>query len=599
MASLSAPREQIGAWADDELAGGLSGLVQLRWLAAAALLLATGLAAGVWRRPIAVVPLVVLGGATLTYNALAQRALTRLNAAPDRSSPAYHRLARLQIALDWAILAAVTFFSGGLASPALFGFLAHIAMVFCLLPHVLRPLWALVVPLVVGVVGIPALVGAWPASAPAREPLYLAGVWVAFALSTGLLAHFSERMAGRLRRREHKLIGLYESMQATALTLDLSEVLNRLAEATARALGCKGAAIRLLDQSGSLLELAAACGLSEAYVDKGPVELTRSRIDQEALSGRTLIVHDAAQEPRLQYREKVVAEGIRSILIAPLIGKRGPVGVLRAYDAEVQRFTDDDAAFLSLIAAQGALAIENAQAYQLLESLDRSKSQFVRMVTHELRSPIQVASSLLNVLEHGYVGTLNEKQADLVDRAFRRLQFLQLLIDDLLDLAAGRADVLATAERGPVALCDVMREVRTRFEEQARAKGIALRVGCPREGLNIWGNRAELDRIMNNLVSNAVKYTQKGEVRILAERGEGLVRIVVSDTGIGIPEEAKPHLFEEFYRAPNAKATNETGTGLGLAIVKDLIERYDGRIEVESQVGVGTTFTITLPTMEE
>jgi len=375
-------------------------------------------------------------------------------------------------------------------------------------------------------------------------------------------------------------------------------VLNRLAEATARALGCKGAAIRLLDKSGSLLELAAACGLSEAYVDKGPVELTRSRIDQEVLSGHTLIVHDAALEPRLQYREKVVAEGIRSILIAPLIGKRGPVGVLRAYDAEAHRFTDDDAAFLSLIAAQGALAIENAQAYQLLESLDRSKSQFVRMVTHELRSPIQVASSLLNVLEHGYVGALNEKQADLVDRAFRRLQFLQLLIDDLLDLAAGRADVLATAERGPVALCDVMREVRLRFEEQARTKGIALRVGCPREGLNIWGNRAELDRIMNNLVSNAVKYTQQGEVRIFAERGEGVVRIVVSDTGIGIPEEAMPHLFEEFYRAPNAKATSETGTGLGLAIVKDLIERYDGRIEVESKVGVGTTFTITLPTVE-
>ena len=78
----------------------------------------------------------------------------------------------------------------------------------------------------------------------------------------------------------------------------------------------------------------------------------------------------------------------------------------------------------SLIAAQGALAIENAQAYQMLENLDKSKSQFVRMVTHELRSPIQVASSLLNVLEHGYVGRFNEKQADLVDRAFRRLQFL-------------------------------------------------------------------------------------------------------------------------------------------------------------------------------
>ena len=94
------------------------------------------------------------------------------------------------------------------------------------------------------------------------------------------------RTSQRMRRREHKLIGLYESVQATALTLDLSEVLNRLAEATARALRCKGAAIRLLDKSGSYLEMAAACGLSEAYVDKGLVDVARSRIDQEALSGR-------------------------------------------------------------------------------------------------------------------------------------------------------------------------------------------------------------------------------------------------------------------------------------------------------------------------
>ena len=104
---------------------------------------------------------------------------------------------------------------------------------------------------------------------------------------------------------------------------------------------------------------------------------------------------------------------------------------------------------------------------------------------------------------------------------------------------------------------------------------------------------------MNNLISNAVKYTEKGEVRIFAERGDGMVRIIVADTGIGIPEDAMSHLFEEFYRAPNAKATNETGTGLGLAIVKDLVERYDGHIEVESKLGAGTTFTITLPTVEK
>jgi two-component system phosphate regulon sensor histidine kinase PhoR len=100
---------------------------------------------------------------------------------------------------------------------------------------------------------------------------------------------------------------------------------------------------------------------------------------------------------------------------------------------------------------------------------------------------------------------------------------------------------------------------------------------------------------MNNLVSNAVKYTRKGEVRVQAERTDGFARIVVSDTGIGIPQDAMPQLFQEFFRAQNAKEIQEKGTGLGLSIIKDLVERYNGTIEVDSVEGQGTTFTLLLP----
>jgi signal transduction histidine kinase len=310
------------------------------------------------------------------------------------------------------------------------------------------------------------------------------------------------------------------------------------------------------------------------------------------------LVRDATRDPRLRYPEKVAAEGIYAILSAPLIGKRGPVGVLRAYGGTAYRFTEDDAAFLTAIAAQGVVAIENAQAYQLLENLDAQKSQFVRIVTHELRSPVQVTSSLLNVLRRGYVGDLNEKQSDLAERAFNRLQFLQTLIDDLLDLAAGKADVLASAERGLVPLNEVLREVHARYEAPAHDKGLVLQCQCPGEALNVWGDKAELDRIVNNLVSNAVKYTRQGEVRVLAQRADGFVRVVVADTGIGIPQDALPSLFEEFFRAKNAKQMQESGTGLGLSIVKDLVERYDGQIKVDSVEGEGTTFTLTLPLAE-
>jgi signal transduction histidine kinase len=219
----------------------------------------------------------------------------------------------------------------------------------------------------------------------------------------------------------------------------------------------------------------------------------------------------------------------------------------------------------------------------------------MNMLTHELRSPVKVTSSLLNVLSRGYVGELNDKQYDLVERARRRIQLLESLIDDLLDLAAGKATESSGANRAPVPLGALLHRVCARYEMLAREKGLSLQCECPANGLSLWGDEEELDRILDNLVSNAVKYTQVGEVRVRAERVQGTARITIADTGIGIPDEALPRLYQEFYRAKNVKALAETGTGLGLAIVKQLVKHYDGQIEVESVEGVGTTFTLHLP----
>jgi signal transduction histidine kinase len=217
------------------------------------------------------------------------------------------------------------------------------------------------------------------------------------------------------------------------------------------------------------------------------------------------------------------------------------------------------------------------------------------VLTHELRSPARVTSSLLNVLSRGYVGELNDRQADLVDRARRRIQVLETLIDDLLDLAAGKADGPAATERTLIQLDELIARVVARYQPLADEKGLSLQVSGLEDGLVVWGDPAELDRILNNLVGNAVKYTQTGSVAVRAERVDGWIRLTVADTGIGIPADAFPRLFEEFFRAGNAKASGETGTGLGLAIVKDLVERYGGRIEVESVEGQGTTFIVLLP----
>jgi signal transduction histidine kinase len=586
--------------AEEELVNSLSWLIDLRWLAGIGVLLATWFCTSILTLKLPALPLYLLGMGLLVYNAGLLGALRWLKRDPTRPVVDYEWFARLQILLDWMAMTLLIYLSGGIESPALYYFLFHITIASLLLPHDQGFVYVTLAPVLVGGLAILEYQGVLPhvtVFEPPRynDPVYAVGVFFFFTSAAYVMAYLSMTISRRLRRREDELAGLYQSVQATTSTLELTQVLDRLAEATTMALRCKGAGIRLLDETSKQLKLAGSYGLSQAYRDKAPIQVSQAEIDQEALSGKTVLVSNAGQDQRLRYPDKVAAEGIHTILSTPLIGKRGPIGVLRAYGNEHQHFSEDDAAFLSAIAAQGAVAIENAQAYQLLEELDKSKSQFIRIVTHELRSPVQVTSSLLNVLGRSYVGELNEQQADLVARARQRLQFLQTLIDDLLDLAAGRVAPVAAGERTQVSLTDIVREVEARFEAPALDKGLTLQADYPAEDLSIWGDRSELDRVVSNLVNNAIKYTDAGEVTLRLARDNGRARITVADTGIGIPEAAQAHLFEEFYRAKNAKVMEKAGTGLGLAIVKDLVERYGGSITVESVENRGTTFIVSLP----
>ena len=600
---MAAPLAPDQSLAEQELVSSLSWLVDLRWLGGLSVLLGTWVAGSLLGLPLPRAALYLLGLGILAYNGLFWWLLRRFEAQPPSSGGGYQWFARLQIGLDWAAMALLVHWTGGIESRVLYFFLFHIIIASLLLPHDRAFLYVALAPLLVGGVAWLEYNHVLPHVAvfqPSRfdDPLYLASRLFFFTAACYVIAYLSMTVSRRLRRREEELAGLYRSVRAATSTLDLPRVLDRLAGAAAQALGCRAAAIRLLDASGSRLELAGAWGLSPAYRQEPPLETARASAEREALSGKTVTL-DSASDKRLPGWKRLAAEGVQAVLIAPLIGKQGPLGVLYAFGGPGHHFTERDAEFLSTIAAQGAVAIENAQAYRMLEELDRSKSQFVRIVTHELRSPVQVAASLLNLLSGGYVGPLSEKQADLVNRALRRIRFLQTLIDDLLDLAAGRADVLTTAERGLVSLTEVLQAVESRYQAPAEEKGLTLRFEYPKEPLHVWGERGELDRIFNNLVSNAIKYTLEGEVSLLAERQGEMARVIVRDTGIGIPEDALPHLFQEFFRARNAKMLTESGTGLGLAIVKDLVERYGGEIEVESAEGQGTTFTVSLPLAEE
>jgi len=351
------------------------------------------------------------------------------------------------------------------------------------------------------------------------------------------------------------------------------------------------ATVYLLDEDGARLTMVAASGLPAALHQREPAAVEPGPLDADALSGRMVIVADTHTDPRTAN----TPGDYRSALCVPLMHEGDPVGTLHVYAIAPQCFGEEDAVLLSPLADLGAAAIVAVRDVEALKAQESGKAQFIHVATHELRSPVATAQSLVRGVLKGYAGGMSEQQAEIFGRISRRLDSLENLVNDLLDLAAGKAAGLAEEEEPVLLNASVGRAVLL-LQPRAEEKGIALILQRCSDRLVVQGTEDGLDRIFVNLVGNAVKYTPTaGSATIVMGQADGEIKVTVTDTGIGIPEEALPHLFEEFYRAPNAKASDEVGTGLGLAIVQDLVDRYGGRIEVESRVGQGSTFAVTFP----
>lgn len=230
-----------------------------------------------------------------------------------------------------------------------------------------------------------------------------------------------------------------------------------------------------------------------------------------------------------------------------------------------------------------------------LKDLDRMKSEFVAMVSHELRSPLAVIRQQIEVLTGGMAGELNQRQRELLERAGRRVDGLLELIKDLLDLARIEAGRLVD-RREALDLVPLVKEVVEGYKEMADSKAQSLLWDLPGEPFWVVGNAAALQEVFCNLLSNAVSYTPEGGTIgvCLAKRG-GYVCVEVSDTGVGIPKECIPRIFDKFYRVRDESTRQVVGTGLGLPIVKGIVEAHLGAVEVESTPGEGSTFRVLIP----
>lgn len=235
-------------------------------------------------------------------------------------------------------------------------------------------------------------------------------------------------------------------------------------------------------------------------------------------------------------------------------------------------------------------------AYRALEKKDREKSEFTYKVTHELRAPLSAIQSLLKSIEEGYAGEISEKAKELIIRSEKRTGFLLTLVKDLLDLVTGKTGKPRAHDSKPVDINEAVKRTLHLMQEKVKAKSIKLTVNTTEQPVCLNIIPDDLDIILTNLIDNAVKYTQKnGAITISTYSTDDKIMIEVSDTGIGVHKDDVNKIFDEFYRASNAKAVELDGTGLGLTIVKNLVKRHGGNIDVNSELGKGTTVTVSFP----
>lgn len=590
-------------WLSRDAAKNNRRLILTRWVAGVLVLVLTAFAVHVLALPLDEYTLYTLGLAILAYNGVLV-ALTRR--AHDTDQNIYlrniQRLVILQVMLDWLSMTVFIHLTGGITSPGIMLFSIHVVMVTILLPGQSPYIYALFAVLVVLAVALLERADVLPHAAviPGIDPdlhqnvLFVAAQVIFFSVGLFAAVSLTASIMKRLRQRERQVNVLLQTVRDTSSTLETHVVLEKLVRHAAEALSVTGGSIRLLDPTGEELAMAASYGLSQSYLEKGPVELSQSRLDMEALSGAVVVVGHAAQDPRVQYPRAMAEEGINSILVVPVVGRQ-PLGVLRVYSNLPDHFKGEDADFLQAIAHQSAAAIENALTYEALQRAEQQRTQFIRQITHELRAPVTGAQSLLRVLLHDMAGEVTPQQRDILARLENRMNALLELITDLLALAASKS-IDRVQQLEPVALQSIVQAVVDELMPQATEKRIRLTFDTPAASVSVKATEDGIKRIVENLTGNAVKYTPEGgSVRVRITRNKNCAHITIKDTGIGIPEEALDKLGEEFYRAPNARHSGIPGTGLGIAIVKQFVVSFGGLMRIQSTVGAGTTMTISLP----
>ena len=384
---------------------------------------------------------------------------------------------------------------------------------------------------------------------------------------------------------------------STLRRLELDDLLREMLDSIRELLGTDSAAIFLLAEDGGTLVMSAAIGMEEEAMGLR-IPVGNGVAGSVAATSAPVIVEDLSA---VEAPNPVLRQNARSLIGVPLIAEGRLIGVIHSETTQVKRFTEGDVRLLQLAADRVALAIERTRLYEVerqarsqAEEANRMKDEFLTLVSHELRSPLNAMLGYAAVLRRSGLDAQTAEQAvDVIERSGKAQA---QLIDDLLDTAriiGGKLRLFV----GPVDLVSVIEESVQTIQPAADAKGISLLTNMPHKIGQITGDPTRLQQVVWNLLSNAVKFTPEGGlVEARLERVDPYIRITVSDSGKGISPDFLPYVFDRFQQADASSAKRYGGLGLGLALVKYLVELHGGTIEAASAgEGQGATFNVILP----
>jgi two-component system, NtrC family, sensor kinase len=408
-----------------------------------------------------------------------------------------------------------------------------------------------------------------------------------------------------LTRSVDELRALSEVGQAISSTLDLQAVLSTIAARATQLSGTDAGVIYEYDEPREVFVPRATEHLEAAIVETMLATPVRKG---EGATGRLAQVQEPIQVPDIlaapaesRVRGALVRAGYRALLAVPLVREGQLLGGLTVIRKATGAFTPDTIELLQTFATQSSLAIQNARLFREIEDKSRQlevasqhKSEFLANMSHELRTPLNAIIGFSEVLSERMFGELNEKQEEYSKDIHASGQHLLSLINDILDLSkieAGRMELELSDFHLPTALDSALTLVR----ERAGRRGIALQINVDSRVGQIQADERKVRQVVLNLLSNAIKFTpEDGRIEVAAVPKDGSVEVSVSDTGVGIAPEDQEAVFEEFRQVGTAEKKAE-GTGLGLTLCRKFIELHGGRIWVQSQVGMGSTFTFTIP----